>query len=87
MSQFEEDNIDPSGWTQRELLKHVYREVLAIKEKMENDTSHAELEKRVTDIERTIDVWEGKRKTFLWVWGVVMSALVVIVNWLIKVFS
>ena len=80
MPELEEENINPDSWTQKELLKHVYREVMIIKDKINDDTEMSSLKDRVALLEQSLAVWEGKRRTFLWMWGGVMTALVLIIE-------
>lgn len=84
------EDINPELWTQKELLKHVYRELLVVKsdvsqihETISNDTRHQELQKEIDHLRKDFDVDKGKRAGAMWAFGALTTAITIIINFFV----
>lgn len=73
-----EEDINPDTWTQKELLKHLYREVKDLKDeitKLRDSDRIIKLEDRVSQLETDLKVKDAKSKQTLWLIGGIITAL------------
>lgn len=85
LDNFEED-IDPNKWNQKELLKHVYRELVTLSEKIDNLESKRE--DQIININREIDLLRSEiniMKGFAKAFGV-LAALAGLVLGALEIF-
>ena len=83
-------NIDPDSWTPEEMLKHTYREVLSLRKELvkvneilANDTRYEDLKKEVDSLRKDFDVDKGKRAGAMWAFGIVITAISLLINFFI----
>lgn len=89
------DQINPESWTQKELLKHLYREIKKLSESIEqqniqrgqHDTKISENTKKISQIEARLEEKEKHIKNLLTIFAIGLTTISIFIGVLFKVLG
>lgn len=89
------DEINPESWTQKELLKHLYREIKKLSESIEqqniqrglHDTKITDNTKKISQIEARLEEKEKHIKNLLTIFAIGLTTVSIFIGVLFKVLG